>query len=129
MNNIETVKALYKAFREKDYDTFLLICTEDLEWIQNKGFPNGQTYKGVAEVVRGVFEANASRWDNFAYHIDSFLDAGDAVIVIGEYSGQERTTGKKIKAAAAHVYELRDGKICRFRMFADTKVIWNSTYL
>lgn len=129
MDNIKTVKALYEAFREKDYDTFLLICTEDLEWIQNDGFPDGQTYKGAAEVVRGVFESNASRWDNFAYHIESFLDAGDTVIVIGEYSGKERTTGKKMKAAAAHVYELRDGKICRFRMFADTKTIWDSTHL
>lgn len=126
MNNIETVKELYRAFREKDYDSVLSICTSDIEWIQSKGFPNAQTYRGASEVIRGVFEANESRWDNFAYRIDRFLDAGNSVIVTGEYSGRARATQKMMKAAAAHIYELRDGKIYRFRMFADTKTIWDS---
>ena len=126
MNNVETVKELYRAFREKDYDSFLSICTSDLEWIQNEGFPNGQTYRGASEVIRGVFEANESRWDNFTYRIDSFLDAGDSVIVTGAYFGRERTTEKMMQAVAAHIYNLRDGKIYRFQMFADTKTIWDS---
>jgi uncharacterized protein len=31
-----------------------------------------------------------------------------------------------MSAAAAHIYNLREGKVYRFRMFADTKTIWDA---
>ncbi|NJQ98080.1 MAG: hypothetical protein HC784_11620, partial [Hydrococcus sp. CSU_1_8] len=68
-----------------------------------------------------VFKANDNNWKNFAYEIEQFLDAGDSVIVIGKYSGYHRISGKSMSAVAAHVYDLREVKVCRFRMFADTK--------
>ena len=126
MNNIKVVQELYQAFREQDYDTFSRLSTEDIEWIQNEGFPNGATYKGASAVIEGVFKANNDKWSNFAYHAEEILDAGNSVIVIGKYSGRDRLSGKSMSAAAAHIYDLHDGKIARFRMFADTKSIWNA---
>ena len=126
MNNIEVVQELYRAFREKDYEAFLSICTEDLEWVQNQGFPGGATHKGASEVIEGVFKANNNNWESFAYHIEELLDAGNSVVVIGKYTGRNRISGKFMSAAAAHVYDLRDGKVYRFRMFADTKTIWDT---
>jgi uncharacterized protein len=126
MNNIEVIQELYRAFREKDYDAFLRISTDDLEWIQNKGFPGGATYKGASEVIEAVFKANHNNWEGFTYDIEKFLNAGNSVIVIGSYSGSNRISRKFMSAAAAHIYDLRDGKVCRFRMFADTKTIWDA---
>jgi uncharacterized protein len=126
MNNIEVIQELYRAFREKDYDAFLRISTDDLEWIQNKGFPGGATYKGASEVIEAVFKANHSNWEGFAYNIEQFLNASNSVIVIGSYTGSNRISGRSMSAAAAHIYDLRDGKVCRFRMFADTKAIWDA---
>lgn len=126
MNNIKVVQELYQAFREQDYDTFSRLSTEDIEWIQNEGFPNGATYQGASAVIEGVFKANNDKWSDFAYHIEEILDAGNSVIVIGKYSGRDRLSGKSMSAAAAHIYDLHDGKIARFRMFADTKSIWNA---
>lgn len=129
MDNIETIQELYRAFREKDDEAFLSVCANDLEWIQNDGFPGGATYRGATEVIEGVFKANTNNWKDFAYRIDSFLDAGSSVIVTGRYTGKHRTSGKSMNAAAAHLYDLREGKVCRFQMFADTKTIWDSTLL
>jgi hypothetical protein len=126
MNNIEIVQELYRAFREKDYDVFLRICTDDLEWIQNEGFPGGATRKGAIEVVEKVFKANDNNWKDFTYEIEQFLDAGDSIVVIGKYSGQHCVSGKFMRAVAAHIYDIRDGKVSRFRMFADTKTIWDA---
>ncbi|MEM9004723.1 MAG: nuclear transport factor 2 family protein [Cyanobacteria bacterium P01_F01_bin.86] len=126
MNNIEVIQELYRAFREKDYTAFLSISTEDLEWIQNEGFPGGAKRKGASEVIEGVFKANNNHWENFAFHIEEFLDAGSSVIVIGKYTGTNRISGQSMSAAAAHIYDLRDSKVHRFRMFADTKKIWDS---
>jgi ketosteroid isomerase-like protein len=126
MNNIEVVKELYRAFREQDYDAFVSITTEDIEWIQNEGFPGGATYKGASAVIEGVFQANNDKWSDFAYHIEDILDAGNSVVVIGKYSGCDRISGKRMSAAAAHIYDLQEGKVFRFRMFADTKTIWDA---
>jgi uncharacterized protein len=126
MNNIKVVQELYRAFREQDYDAFLRISAEDIEWIQNEGFPGGGTYKGASAVIEGVLKANNNQWEGFAYQIEEILDAGNSVIVVGKYSGRDRVSGKPMSAAAAHIYDLRDGKIARFRMFADTKSIWNA---
>ncbi len=125
-NNIEVIQELYRAFREKDYEAFLKICAEDIEWVQNQGFPGGTTYQGASEVIEGVFKANDNNWENFTYHIEEFLDAGHSIVVIGRYSGRDRISGQSMSAAATHVYDLRDGKVCRFRMFADTKTIWDA---
>ncbi len=126
MNNIEVIQELYRAFRQQDYEAFLRISSEDIEWVQNEGFPGGATRKGTSAVIEGVFKANQNNWEGFAYHIEEFLDAGDSIIVIGRYTGRNRISGKPM-SAAAHVYDLRDGKVCRFRMFADTKIIWDAT--
>jgi uncharacterized protein len=126
MTNLETIQELYRAFRKKDYEAFLRICDPDLEWIQNEGFPQGKTYKGAAAVIEGVFKTNDQRWVNFSFRIDQFLEARGSVIVIGAYVGHNRELNKPLHATAAHIYDLTDGKVWRFRMFADTKVIWDS---
>ena len=126
MTNIETIQELYRCFREKDYDGFRTVCTDDLEWIQNKGFPNGATHKGAEAVIEDVFKGNQAEWEGFAYRIEQFLDAGPSVVVLGKYEGRHHATKKHMQAAAALVYDLRDGKVCRFRMFADTKPIWDA---
>ncbi|MBW4695890.1 MAG: nuclear transport factor 2 family protein [Lyngbya sp. HA4199-MV5] len=125
MTNVEVVQELYRAFREKDYAAFRLICTPDLEWIQNEGFPGGATYRGADAVIEGVFKANDDRWDKFSYHIEQYLDAGAFVVVIGAYTGRHRQSQKPLRAVAAHLYQLVDGKVSRFQMFADTKTIWD----
>ncbi|MBE9215222.1 nuclear transport factor 2 family protein [Plectonema cf. radiosum LEGE 06105] len=126
MGNIKVIQELYRAFREQDYDAFRSITTEDLEWIQNEGFPGGATRFGVSEVIEGVFKANDNNWKDFAFHIEEILDANSSVIVVGKYSGKNRISNKSMSAATAHVYDFRDGKVCRFRMFADTKTIWDA---
>jgi tRNA nucleotidyltransferase (CCA-adding enzyme) len=126
MTNLEVIQELYRAFREKDDAAFLRICRPDLEWIQNEGFPQGATYRGAAAVIEGVFKANDAQWEAFSYQIEQLLEAGDSVVVIGTYVGRHRQSGRSLYAAATHVYDVVEGQICRFRMYADTKTIWNA---
>ena len=126
MTNLAVIQELYRAFCERDYDAFLSVCTPNLEWIQNEGFPQGSTYRGAEAVIKGVFQSNDERWKLFSFHIEQYLDAGDSVIVIGIYTDHHRQSQKLLQAAAAHVYDFVDGKVWRFRMFADTKTIWDA---
>jgi hypothetical protein len=126
MTNFEVLQELYRCFREKDHDGFRGLCTEDLVWIQNPGFPKGTIRKGADEVIDGIFKGLRLEWDDFSYNIEQMLDAGSSIVVIGEYLGVHSVSRKAMRASAAHVYDLRDGKISRFRMFADTKPMWDA---
>jgi hypothetical protein len=126
MTNLELIKELYRAFREKDDDAFLKICTPNIEWIQNPGFPEGKTYIGAQAVIEGVFKAFNNDWKSWSFEIEQYLDAGEEIIVIGSYVGCHRVSGKSFCSPAAHVYDIHNGKVCRFRQFTDTKLIWDA---
>ena len=123
MSNLEVIRELYRTFREKDYEAFAALCTPELEWIQNEGFPRGASYRGAQAVVDGVFKAFGDEWASWSFEIEQSLDAGDTIIVIGDYTGVHRSSGKSLRSPAAHVYDLVEGKVARFRQFTDTKLI------
>lgn len=126
MSPTETIRELYRAMREQDDAAVHAICAEDIVWQQSTGFPGGSTWHGPASVIENVFRANAQRWTGFAFIEEEMLETGDRVMVLGHYSGTSPTTGKTMRAAVAHVYDLRDGKVSRFRMYADTHPMWEA---
>ena len=123
---VALINRLYQSFGEEGYHTFRKLCSPDIEWVQNLGFPGGATYRGADAIIEGVFNGNARRWEGFGVEIAEILDAGNSVIVIGHYHGRHRDSGRSFRAAVAHVYDIRDGLVSRFRMFADTKTLWDS---
>ncbi len=123
MTSIETIQALYGAYRSQDYDTFRALCTPDIAWIQSEGFPGGATWVGADAIIKGVFEGNTGRWEGFGFDIEQYLDAGSSVTVVGTYRGTHRISGRSFQAATVHLFELQEGRVSRFRQFTDTKVI------
>ena len=123
MNNIEIIQALYRAFHEKDYVAFRQICAADVKWIQNESFPNGATHIGTDAVIKGVFDVLSQSWDAWHFQIEEFMDAGSSVVALSFYAGIHQVSQKSFHSAAVHVFDFKDGKIVKFRQFADTKVI------
>lgn len=122
MTNIEVIQEFYRSFREKDDQAFRQICANDLEWIQNEGLPQRAVHKGANAVFEKIFRGNSQEWEGSTYRIEKILDSGSAVVVLGRYKDAPNTP-KNTTKAAAHVYEIRDRKICRFRMFADSHLM------
>ncbi len=56
MTNVKVIQRMYRAFAERDYDTFKRMCAPDLVWIQNEGFPNRARHVGSEAVVEKVFK-------------------------------------------------------------------------
>ena len=77
-------------------------------------------------VIEEVFDGLRREWAKFSYKIEQILEAGSSIVVIGEYQGVHSLSRKAMRASAAHIYDLRDGKVSRFRMFADTKPMWDA---
>jgi ketosteroid isomerase-like protein len=130
MTSVEIIEKLYEAFKSKDYDLFRSICDTDIEWIQNKGFPKGGYHHGADAVIKNVFKQFEQEWIYFKYNIDEMFESrdGSRVTVIGAYLGEHKQTRKFVKAAAAHIYEIENRKIKRFRQYTDTAVITAATH-
>ena len=125
MTNIEIIENLYSAFRGKDYDAFRALCSEDIEWIQNNGFPKGGHHHGADAVIKNVFQQFDEDWTYFKYRIDEMFESryGSRVIVVGAYLGEHQQTRKTVEAAAVHLYDIEHQKVKRFRQFTDTAII------
>ena len=118
--DLEIVQALYAALKEGDGDRVLEILDPQVEWIQNEGFPGGGRFVGAEAVYEKVFNRLADEWDGWGAEVGRWLEADDSVVALGAYRGTFRKTGKSMRAAFAHVYTLRDGRIVRFEQYADT---------
>ena len=123
MNNLSSIKAVYKAFATGDIPTVLGTLSSDIAWTEAEGFPYGGTYHGPRAVLEGVFMRLGSEWDGFAAIPDEFIDGGDTVVVLGKYSGKYKATGKSMHVNFAHVWKMQDGKAAQFIQYVDTLLV------
>ena len=125
MKSTEIIESLYKASGSKDYDSFRALCTEDIEWIQNRGFPKGGHHHGADAVIKNVFQQFEKDWENFKFEKKEIFESKDSykVTVIGAYIGEHKQTRKTVDAAAVHIFEIENGKVKKFRQFTDTAII------
>lgn len=115
-----TVRALYDAFARQETNTIRQILDPPIEWIQMDGFPMGGHHHGVEAVLTEVFATFRKHWSDWAAVPDSYLEAGEVVIVLGHYVGTGKRTGKSIRAAFAHLYTVHDDRIIKFVQYTDT---------
>ena len=120
MTNLNAVKAVYDGFAKGDIPAVLELLSREIEWTEAEGFPYGGTYHGTRAVLEGVFMRLGSEWDGYAAVPEEFIDGGDTVVVLGEYSGKYKKTGKSFRAKFAHVWRVQDGKAIRFTQYTDT---------
>ena len=123
MSNLESVRGLYEAFAKGDVPSVLAVLDANIAWTDAEGFPYGGTYNGPNAVLEGVFMRLGSEWDGFAAVPDEFIDAGETIVALGQYSGTYKATGKSFKANFAHVWKFREGKAVRFVQYVDTLLV------
>ncbi|MBS3922292.1 MAG: nuclear transport factor 2 family protein [Nitrosarchaeum sp.] len=125
MSNIELIKKLYDAFKNKDTEKYPVLCDENIEWITMDGMPNGGRYVGLKAIFGDYFPGMLKNFSEFHAVTEQFLDSTDHVIVIGRYLGISKK-GRKVDVPFSHVYQIKNNKIIKFRQFTDTKKIQDS---
>lgn len=117
----ETVRAIYAALAEGDVGPLVEHLHEDVEWHEPEGAPvvSGR-YVGRSAVLSEVLLRTTEVWAEFRVAPDEFLVAGNSVVVTGELSVTGRGTGGRAVVPFAHIWDLDDGRIVRWRCFTDT---------
>lgn len=117
---LQIVRASYEAFGRGDIPTVLSLWHPDLTWTEPAGGHYAGTYTGPQAVLGGVFADLTVTWTGFTVEPDEFLDAGDAVVVLGHFTGAHTATGKPFRVRFAHIVRVRDGLITAYESVADT---------
>ena len=118
--NVEYVKGVYGAFARGDVPAVLGAFAEDIEWFEAEGMPYGGLYRGPEAVAQNVFGPITEDVEGFAVTPEELIGSGASVAAVVRYTGTGKATGKALDVPVVHVWEIRDGKLARFRQFIDT---------
>jgi ketosteroid isomerase-like protein len=70
-----------------------------------------------------VFAKIPVDFESFAVDVGRLIDGGNVIVMQGHYVAKGKATGKSVRAAVAHVFEISDGKIVRFDQYVDSATI------
>jgi uncharacterized protein len=115
---VTVVRRLYEA--RGNPDVIRQVLAPDIRWEVVAGFPYGGVYGGLDDVLRNFFGRLFQDFESFVAAGTEFLEAGDRVIALGNYTGRAKATGREFTARFAHVWTLRGGQIVRLQQCADT---------
>ena len=118
---IETVRAFYAALGQGDAATALGLMAEDIEW--NTMWHYKVVGRGPQNVAEGVLQPLMAEWRSFALTPTDYIAEGHTVVSLGAFTGVHEASGKSVDAAYAHVWDVDDGKIRRFRQYIDALAV------
>ena len=118
--NVEFVKSIYGAFAQGDVPAVLGAFADDIEWFEAEGLPYGGLYHGREAVAQNVFGPITEDVEGFAITPEELIGSGSTVAAVVRYTGTGKATGKDLDVPVVHVWDIRDGKLARFRQFIDT---------
>ncbi len=126
MTNIELVNKLYEHFASNNLEGLKSVCSDDIKWKQNPGFPGGGINTGAKDILKNVRDGNASRWKSFSFRKDRVTGLGNIVLVEGAYIVQSKKSGKSVEAQTCHVFEILNNKVISFQQYTDSKTLWDN---
>lgn len=121
---VDLVRAFYAAVASGDVPGVVALLHPDLEWTEAEGFPYySGTWRRPNDVVEKLLVPLMNDWDGFSAAADDFIADGDRVVSLGTYAGTSKATGRTLRSPFAHVWQVADGKLKRFDMYADTLLV------
>lgn len=122
--NVEIIREVYAAFVAGDLELALGRVAPGAVWEgpETPGVPWGGTRHG-REGAASFFAAIDDAAEVELFEPRTFVAQGDAVVVLGFERLRVKATGRTYESHWAHAFTLKDGKIVRYREYADTAAV------
>jgi|SRR5215471_16326004 len=116
--NGEVVRGAYAAFAKGDIGAILDLLGNSVQWSAPKTLPQGGHFEG-RDGVQQFFEGVGAAWESLTIEPEVIDELGaDRVVGVVRGTGKLRQGGAA-SYGAAHVFDVTDGKITRFREYVD----------
>jgi uncharacterized protein len=116
--DLEVVKGFMGRFEAGDRREWREHFDPDVVWDTSASqMPVAGVYHGHEGVER-FFRDWLGTWKDYEVANTEYIDAGAAVIVVFRQTGTGRGSGVRVERDFFGVYELRDSKVVRFRLYA-----------
>jgi ketosteroid isomerase-like protein len=123
MNQLDIVRKIYRDFAAGDAAAILAVFADDVELKLAENHP----YRGSAGAWRGkdaiatkFFAVAGPEWDGWSIGVESTVEAADALVVEGRYTGLYKPTGRRMDVQVCHVWRFRGGRVASFHQYVDT---------
>ncbi|MGH7494720.1 MAG: nuclear transport factor 2 family protein [bacterium] len=122
--NIQKVQQIYAAFGKGDLPGLLDGLADNVDWqvLGPSIIPQSGPHRGRKEVEK-FFAKVAESYDIQKFELREFIAQDDKVVVLGYYAGVVKKTGKNYEAEWAMAFTLREGKVVKFREYANTAAL------
>jgi ketosteroid isomerase-like protein len=123
MKQIDIVRKIYRDFAAGEAAAILAVLADDVEFRLAEGHPyrgSAGAWVGKDEIAKKFFAVAGPEWDGWSIGIDEAIEAADAVIVEGRYTGRYKPTGRPMDVQVCHVWRFRSDKVASFHQYVDT---------
>lgn len=120
--NVELVRSILEMFANRDHEAVFAFYDPDIEW--NAGPGHAEDLRGVYrghDGVRTYWRRWLEAWKDLDFELEDVLDAGDEVVALIRNQRQWGRHSGIVTEIAPYglVFTIRDGKVVRWRSYAD----------
>ena len=123
MSELTIVRKIYRDFAEGDAAAILAVFDDDVEFRLAESHPyrgSAGAWRGKDAIAKSFFAVAGPEWDGWSIGIESAVEAVDAVVVEGRYTGLYKPTGRRMDVQVCHVWRFRNGRVASFHQYVDT---------
>jgi ketosteroid isomerase-like protein len=117
--NIEVVRKVLDEWNRGDVEAVIARTSDDLEWlpvlvesVEGGGF---RGHDGFREFLREWI----TTWETWELEAEEIREVGEQVLVLTRVHATGRGSGIGLDQSFAHLFEFREGLICRAQTFFD----------
>jgi ketosteroid isomerase-like protein len=116
--DVEVIREMYERFNRGDYEGSTAMLHDDVEMRQWDALPDTDTYVGKEQFLRGLTRWLSGFEPGFLFEPEELTDYGSVVLARMRISGKGRESGVELEQRLFHVWEVKDGKGFRARVFS-----------
>jgi ketosteroid isomerase-like protein len=116
ISNLEIIRGGYEAFLKGDLEAAFGVLAPHIEAYDDPQMVGDPVYRGPEGFAR-MLAVTTEGFEDVRYVADEFMEAGDLVLVEARRSGRGALSGVRLEERQYHLWELRDGRAVRFRLF------------
>ena len=123
MQHVDTVRKIYRDFAAGDAAPILATFADDVEFRLAEGHPyrgSGGAWTGKEAIATSFFAVAGPEWEGWTIGVEKTIEAGEAVVVEGRYTGLYKPTRRQVDVQVCHVWRFRGGKVASFHQYLDT---------